>query len=49
MIDSCYRMREKADYDDFFFAAKDDAVQQLDKAKHVVHAVERFIVSKQEN
>lgn len=49
MIDSCYRMREKADYDDFFLAAKDDAVQQLDKAKHVVHAVERFIVSKQEN
>lgn len=49
MIDSCYRMREKADYDDFFLAAKDDAVQQLDKAKETVHAVERFIASKQES
>ena len=49
MIDSCYRMREKADYDDFFLAAKDDAIQQLDKAKSIVHAVEQFIVSKQES
>ena len=48
MIDSCYRMREKADYDDFFLAAKDDAIQQLDKAKHVVRAVERFIALRQE-
>lgn len=48
MIDSCYWMREKADYDDFFLAAKDDAVQQLDKAKQVVRAVERFIALRKE-
>ena len=42
LIDSCYRLREKADYDDFFLAAKEDAVQQLEKAKQVIHAVEQY-------
>ena len=46
MIDSCYRLREKADYDDFFLAAKEDAEHQLKKAKHVIHAVEQFIAEK---
>jgi len=46
MIDSCYRLREKADYDDFFLAAKEDAEHQLEKAKHVIHAVEQFIAEK---
>jgi len=48
MIDSCYRMREKADYDDFFLAAREDAAQQLEKAEQVVQTVERFITSKRE-
>lgn len=43
MIDSCYRLREKADYDDFFLAAKDDAVIQLEKAKRIMEAVEQYI------
>ena len=46
MIDSCYRLREKVDYDDFFLAAKEDAEHQLEKAKHVIHAVEQFIAEK---
>ena len=45
MIDSCYRLREKADYDDFFLVAKDDAVQQLEKARHIVLAVDQYITS----
>ena len=43
MIDSSYRMREKADYDDFFLVAKDDAEQQLEKASHIVQAVIQYI------
>lgn len=46
MIDSCYRLREKADYDDFFLASKDDADLQLEKAKQIVKAVERHIQSR---
>lgn len=45
MIDSCYRLREKADYDDFYLAAKEDAAQQLEKAKRVVCAVENYLHS----
>lgn len=47
-IDTCYRLREKADYDDFFLVAKEDALQQFEKAKHVVHAVEQYISTKQD-
>ncbi len=43
MIDSSFRLREKADYDDFFLVSKDDAASQLEKAKQVVEAVSRFI------
>ncbi len=45
MIDSCYRLREKADYDDFFLVAKDDAVIQLEKAKRIVEAIEFYLVN----
>ena len=45
-IDASYRLREKADYDDFFLAAKDDAVQQLEKAQYVVQAVEQYVHSR---
>jgi uncharacterized protein (UPF0332 family) len=46
MIDSCYRLREKADCDDSFLAAKDDAVIQLEKAKRIMEAVEQYITSR---
>ena len=45
MIDSCYRLREKADCDDFYMAAKEDAAQQLEKAKRVVCAIENYLHS----
>ena len=47
MIDSCYRLREKADYDDFYLAAREDAIQQLEKAKQVYNAVKQYIDSRQ--
>ena len=43
MIDSSYRLREKADYDDFFLVAKDDAEQQFEKASHILQAVKQYI------
>ncbi|MBQ7520543.1 MAG: HEPN domain-containing protein [Clostridia bacterium] len=49
MIDSCYRLREKADYDDFFLAAKEDAVMQLDKARRIICAVEAYLTTKERN
>ena len=47
MIDTCYRLREKADYDDFFLVAKEDALQQMEKATSIVRSVEAYISSKQ--
>lgn len=49
MIDSCFRLREKADYDDFFLVARDDAVMQLEKAEYVLSAVEQYITATLEN
>ena len=49
MIDSCFRLREKADYDDFFLVARDDAVLQLEKAEFVLSAVEQYITATLEN
>ena len=43
MIDSCYRLREKADYDDFYLVAKDDAVQQLNKARQIYLVIEGYM------
>lgn len=45
LIDSCYRSREKADYDDFVQIEERDAVLQTEKAAQVVEAVERFLQS----
>ncbi|MCR5283249.1 MAG: HEPN domain-containing protein [Lachnospiraceae bacterium] len=35
LIDTCYRLREKADYEDFFVVSKTQAEEQLKKAKRV--------------
>ena len=43
MIDSCYRLREKADYDDFYLVAKEEAVQQLNKANQIYQAMETYV------
>lgn len=43
LIDSSYRLREKADYDDFYLVAREDAEQQLEKARHVVQTIEQYV------
>ena len=47
MIDSCYRLREKADYDDFYLVAGDEAVQQLEKAEAIYKVIEAFVNDKE--
>lgn len=46
IIDSSYRLREKADYDDFFIAARNDASAQLEKAEFVVRTIESYITER---
>ena len=43
MVDSCYRLREKADYDDFYLVSRDEAVLQLEKARAVHQAIKEYI------
>ena len=43
IIDSSYRLREKADYDDFFLASEADASRQLEHAARVVRVIERYV------
>ena len=46
IIDSSFRLREKADYDDFFLASKEDAALQIERAKQVISLIENYINSK---
>lgn len=45
MIESCYRLREKADYDDFYLIAKDEAVKQLNTAEILFKEIEKYLQS----
>ncbi len=42
-LDSAFRLREKADYEDFFVVSSDDAQQQINKAEIIIHTVEQYI------
>lgn len=42
LIDSAYRLREKADYEDFYIVAIEDARKQIEKAETVIAAVEKY-------
>ena len=39
-VDTAFRLREKADYDDFYVVAVSDAEAQIAKAETVIHTVE---------
>lgn len=43
MIDTAFRLREKADYDDFYVVAAIDAEEQIAKAETVVQLVEDYL------
>lgn len=48
MVDSAFRLREKADYEDFYVVAIEDAARQIDKAEAVIETVERYVSSRWE-
>ena len=46
ILDTSFRLREKADYDDFFIVSKDTAIEQLEKAEVVLNTVEKYLVTR---
>ena len=46
MIDSAFRLREKADYQDFFVVSVEEAQKQIDKAEKVLSIVEEYVKGK---
>lgn len=43
ILDTAFRLREKADYDDFFVVSSDAAKEQLEKATEVLRMVEAHL------
>ena len=43
LIDSAFRLREKADYEDFYVVAIEDAKKQIEKAETVIAMVEEYV------
>lgn len=46
IIDSSFRLREKADYQDFFVVSVEEAQDQIDKAERILSIVEAFVKTK---
>ncbi len=44
LIDTAYRLREKADYQDFFLVSKEQAAEQYEKAKKVTDVIENYLL-----
>ena len=47
LIDSAFRLREKADYEDFYVVAIEDAKQQIEKAEEIISIIENYLTVKQ--
>lgn len=45
-VDSAFRLREKADYDDFYIVAASEAEEQIKKAEAVINAVEAYAMTR---
>lgn len=45
ILDSAFRMREKADYQDFFIASKEDADLQIKKAEQVLEMIDSYLTA----
>lgn len=43
MIDTAYRLREKADYQDFVIISKDQAIEQIEKAEKVIGMIKPYL------
>lgn len=43
LIDTAYRLREKADYQDFIIISKNQAIEQIEKATKVLDMIEPYL------
>lgn len=43
IVDSAFRLREKADYEDFFVVTIEDARSQIEKAEEIIALVEAYV------
>ena len=43
LIDTAYRLREKADYQDFIIISKDQASEQIEKAEQVLKIIKPYL------
>ena len=48
MVDSAFRLREKADYEDFYIVAVEDAAKQIEKAQAIITMVEQYVTGRWE-
>ena len=46
LMDSAFRLREKADYEDFYAVSSEDAERQIGKAEAVISIVEQYVESR---
>ena len=46
VIDSAYRLREKADYKDFYIVSRDEAIGQIEKAQQVIGEIKPYLNAK---
>lgn len=43
IVDTCYRLREKVDYQDFFPVSHEMAEEQLEKAEKIIEILEPYL------
>ena len=43
LIDSAYRLRERADYQDFYIVSKEQAEEQISKAEVVIESIKAYL------
>lgn len=48
MIDSAFRLRKKADYEDFYIVAIEDARLQIDKETAIIQITEQYLMTRWE-
>ena len=46
LIDTCYRLREKADYEDFFIVSRSQAEEQIKKAEKAYQIILPYLESR---
>lgn len=48
MIDTAFRLREKADYQDFVVISREQAQEQLEKAENIINILKSYLMEKWE-